>query len=93
MRNILKLYSGTQSGTPNPLPKSMNFDGFWCGRKNIEFFVPKLYIKNLVKNLQIFETWIFLKLLTIFLFFGFFGGFLYIRNGVFHFCFKIFPWI
>jgi hypothetical protein len=59
MRNILKLYSGTQSGTQISLKKSEILDSFCSGRKNPVFFMPKGSINNLMKNLQIVETSIF----------------------------------
>jgi len=77
MRNILKLYSGTQSETPVSPKKIVDFEKL---RKNLR---KKLRGKNLQKN-HFFTKMIFLinfeKKLVIYLKIGRFSKICYIRN-------------
>jgi len=68
MRNILKLYSGTHSGTPNSNYEMVNFGSFCCGRKKSTFFVPIILIQKLVEFCQILQNLIFWKLWLILFF-------------------------
>ncbi len=60
MRNILKLQSGTQSGTPNWYQKMVNFGHFCWGRKNWLVFCAYVFDTKFCiffKNLEDWEFW------------------------------------